>query len=198
LGCGDDSALWDTGDPATIEGSSTSAGLVASVLTALRAYKPELTPDQAEQLLVSTADNAGAGKVIDVAAAFRPAGLGGMVDAYQPPPPASPPTPTMITVGTMCPDGGVLSCQRPKLTAAKRRHAKLTLTVAALPSGAFLQARVKRRWHTSTSSSITLRPKRWKTIHLRFASIDGEHSHALIVRPRMLRKLAPTKHHGHR
>src|SRR3954453_23990215 len=132
LGCGDDSALWDTGEPAAIDGSSTSAGLVAGVLTALRAYKPELTPDQAEQLFVSNADTAGAGKVINVTAAFRGAGLGAMVDAYHPPPPQTPPTPAVITVGTICPDGGVLSCQKPQLAGGNRRHAKVTLTVAAL------------------------------------------------------------------
>src|SRR4051812_14114643 len=159
LGCGDDSALWDTGEPATIDGSSTSAGLVAGVLTALRAYKPELTPDQAEQLLVSNADNAGAGKVINVAAAFRAVGLGGMVDAYHPPLPQTAPTPAVITVGTICPDGGVLSCQKPQLAAAKRRRGKVTLTVESLPSGAFLQARVRRPWKTSTSPSITLQAK---------------------------------------
>jgi Subtilase family len=191
LGCGDDSALWDTGEPATIEGSSTSAGLVAGVVTALRAYKPELTPDQAEELLTTTADTAGAGKVINVAAAFRAAGLGAMVEAYQPPPPATPPTPAVITVGTVCPDGGVLSCQRPKLASATRKRGNVTLTVETLPTGAFLQARVTRRWHTSTSPSITLLAKHWKKIVLRFASIDGEHSHNLTVRPRDLRN----RHH---
>jgi hypothetical protein len=195
LGCGDDSALWDTGEPATIEGSSTSAGLVAGVLSALRAYKPELTPDQAEQLVVSSADNAGAGKVINVAAAFRATGLGGMVDAYHPPAPDTPPIPAVITVGTICPDGGVLSCQKPKLAAAKRKHGTVTLSVASLPAGAFLQARVTRRWHASTSPSITLKTKRWKRIALRFASIDGERSHTLTIRPRTLRKLTTRKHH---
>jgi hypothetical protein len=195
LGCGDDSALWDTGAPATIEGSSTSAGLVAGVITALRAYKPELTPDQAEQLLVSTADSTGAGQLINVAAAFRAAGLGALVDAYHPPTPAPPPTPGTITLGTVCPDGGVLSCQKPQLVAGKRTHGKVTLTVAVLPSGAFLQARLKRRWHTSPSPSITLKIRHWKEIRLRFASIDGEHSHTLTVRPRTLRKLSPEKHH---
>ena len=118
-----------------------------------------------------------------------------MVDAYHPPTPAPPPTPGTITLGTVCPDGGVLSCQKPKLAAAKRKHGKVSLTVASLPAGAFLQARVKRRWHTSTSPSITLTARHWKKIQLRFASIDGEHSHTLTVRPRTLRKLTPNKHH---
>ena len=167
------------------------------MLTALRAYKPELTPDQAEQLLLSAADTARAGKVINVAAAFRAAGLGAMVDGYHPPPPQTPPTPAVITVGTICPDGGVLSCQKPKLADGKRKPGKVILTVASLPPGAFLQARVKRRWHTSTSSSITLNAKHWKKIQLRFASIDGEHSHTLTVKPRTLRKLN-RKHHRRR
>jgi hypothetical protein len=195
LGCGDDSALWETGEPATIDGSSTSAGLVAGVLTALRAYRPDLSVDQAEQLLVSTADSAGAGKVTNVAAAFRAAGLGGMVDAYHPPAPETPPTPGVITVGTICPDGGVLSCQKPTLVAAKRKHGKITLTVASLPTGALLQARVKRRWKTSTQPSITLKARHWKKILVRFSGLDGEHSHSLTVRPRTLRRLTAKKHH---
>jgi Subtilase family len=198
LGCGDDSALWDTGEPATIDGSSTSAGLVAGVLTALRAYRPDLSVDQAEQLLVSTADTAGVGKVINVAAAFRAAGLGAMVDAYHPPAPETPPTPGVISVGTICPDGGVLSCQKPQLAAANRKHGKITLTVASLPAGALLQARVKRRWKTSTQPSITLKARHWKKILVRFTGLDGEHSHSLTVRPGTLRKLTAHKHYRRR
>ena len=84
------------------------------MLTALRAYKPELTPDQAEQLLTSTADTSGAGKVINVAAAFRAAGLGGHGRRLPAPAPAIPPSPAVINVGAVCPDGRVL-CQKPKL-----------------------------------------------------------------------------------
>jgi len=182
LGCADDTALWDTGDPATIDGSSTSAGLVAGVLTALRAYMPDLSSDGAQQLLLSTADTSGPSKVINVAAAFRAAGLGTMVDAYQPPTSGTPPRPAVIGVGTICPDGGVLSCQRPKLTAAVHKHGKVTLSVAALPSGSFLQAKVSRRWHTAASTSIRLKVGRWRKILLRFASIDGERSRTLVVR----------------
>jgi len=182
LGCGDDTALWDTGEPATIDGSSTSAGLIAGALTALRAYKPDLSPEQAQQLLLSTADTSGARSVINVAAAFRAAGLGTMVDAYEPPASATPPNPAVIGVGTICPDGGVLSCQRPKLTAAVLKHGKITLTVAALPSGSFLQAKVTRRWHTAAGASITLKAKRWRKILLRFGSIDGERSPTVVVR----------------
>jgi hypothetical protein len=195
LGCGDDSALWDTGAAATIDGSSTSAGLVAAVLSALRAYKPELTPDQAEQLLVRTADATRAGKVINVGAAFREAGLDAMADAYQPPPPRTPPTPVVISLGTACPDGRVL-CQRPELVRSQRSQRRVTLIVRSLPSGAFLQARVSRRWHNSTKTSVTLRVRRWKRIILRFAGIDGDHGPALTLTRRDLRGHARPHRHA--
>ena len=151
-------------------GSSTSAGLVAGVLTALRAYRPELTPDQAEQLLVSTADSAGAGKVINVAAAFRAAGLGR--HGRRLPPPAaghaaharqSSPS------GTVCPDGGVLSCQKPKLAAAKRKHGKVTLTVATLPArGVPAGPRQAPLADLDQPARSRSRPEHWKKIMLRF------------------------------
>jgi Subtilase family len=194
LGCGADSALWDTGAPATIDGTSTSAGLVAGVLTALRAYRPELTPDEAEQVFTSTADRLGAGKVINVAAAFRAAGLGPMVDAYRPPPPAVPPAPVVINVSTVCPDGRAL-CQKPQLGRATRRQGTLTLTVTAVPPGAFLQARVSNRWHSSTTASVTLRLRRWKRIFLRFAGIDGDRSPSLVIKPRDLAAKKRRNHH---
>jgi hypothetical protein len=185
--------LWDTGEPGTIDGSSTSAGLVAGVLTALRAYKPELTPDQAEQLLLSTADTTSVGKLINAAAAFRSVGLGAMVDAYQPEAKQSPPKPAVIAVGTVCPDGGVLSCQRPTLAAAKQKRGKIILRVTSLPPGALLQARVKRRWRTSTTPAISVKTRHWRRIVLRFAAIDGERSRSLTVRPRDLHRVRPQR-----
>jgi hypothetical protein len=196
LGCGDDSALLDTGAPATIDGTSTSAGLVAGVLTALRAYRPELTPDQAEQLLTSTANDTLQMNVVNVAAAFRAAGLEGMVDAYHPPLPTAAPTPAIINVGTACPDGRML-CQKPQLVRAKRLHSKITLTVAAVPPGAFLQARVSSRWHNSTTASVTLRVKHWRRIILRFGGLDGDHSPSLTITPRELRRHLHRKRHNH-
>jgi Subtilase family len=194
LGCGDDSAVWDTGAPATIDGTSTSAGLVAGVLTAVRSYQPYLTPDQAERLLTSTASGTRSAKVIDVAAAFRATGLEGMVDAYQPPPHVAPPTPAIINVGTVCPDGSML-CQKPQLVRAKRKQSRITLTVAALPPGAFLQARVSRRWHNSTTASVTLRVKHWRRIVLRFGGLDGARSPTLTITARTLRRYTHRKRH---
>jgi len=66
-------------------GSSFSAADDAAVLAALRAYRPDLGPEQAEQLMRSTA--AAAGGVLDVTALFRAAGLGGVIadgEAHEP------------------------------------------------------------------------------------------------------------------
>ena len=196
LGCGDDSALWDTGEPATIEGSGTSAGLVAGALTALRTYKPELTPDQAEQLLLSTAADAPAGKVIDVAAAFRAAGLGGMVDAL----PAAAHSSPSHTRGDHGRDH--LPRRRRALLLAPPTHGGQTqvrqahadprrASLGAIPASARDAALAHLDHYLDHPEGQAL-----EGIQLRFASTDREHSHTLTVPPRTVRKLAPTKHHG--
>jgi hypothetical protein len=81
-------------------GTSFSEADAAAVLAALRAYRPDLGPEEAEQLMRSTA--AAAGGVLDVTALFQAAGLGGVIangEAQEPtsgltqgPTPASSPT----------------------------------------------------------------------------------------------------------
>jgi hypothetical protein len=56
-------------------GTSYAAPLVSAVLDALRSYKPSLTPDQAEALLIDTADTTSAGAVLNAANAFAAAGV---------------------------------------------------------------------------------------------------------------------------
>ncbi|HEY1538931.1 MAG TPA: S8 family serine peptidase, partial [Solirubrobacteraceae bacterium] len=58
-------------------GTSQASVFAAAALVALRSYKPELTGTQAVQQLLSTTRNGH----LDVAAAFRAAGLGAIVDA---------------------------------------------------------------------------------------------------------------------
>ena len=58
-------------------GTSQATAITAAVLAALRAYRPDLSPEGAEQLLRGTA--AAAGAVLDVTALFRAAGLGGLI-----------------------------------------------------------------------------------------------------------------------
>jgi len=59
----------------TGEGTSYAAPVVSAVLAALRSGRPDLTPAQAEQLLLDNADIAAAGKVLNAAKVFEAAGL---------------------------------------------------------------------------------------------------------------------------
>jgi len=76
-GCPVETAFADTGAPASVQGTSSANDIVAAVLSALHAYRPDLSWDQAEQLLRDTSH----GGFIDVRAAFETAGLGDVVDA---------------------------------------------------------------------------------------------------------------------
>jgi hypothetical protein len=67
---------------ATAHGSSYAAPVVSAVLAALRSYRPELSPDQAEQLVMDRGRVTAAGTVLDASAAFEAAGLIDLVSAY--------------------------------------------------------------------------------------------------------------------
>jgi hypothetical protein len=56
-------------------GTSFAAPVVSAVLAALRTARPDMTPDQAEQLVLDNAGAAPAGKVLNAARAFQAAGL---------------------------------------------------------------------------------------------------------------------------
>lgn len=76
-GCPVETAYADTGAPASVQGTSSANDIVAAVLSALHGYRPDLSWDQAEQLLRDTSH----GGFVDVRAAFEAAGLGDVVDA---------------------------------------------------------------------------------------------------------------------
>lgn len=94
LGCGVDAIDPASGGPASFQGTTASAAVAAAAISALRSYRPDLSPDAADQLSVATATQTPAGPHLNVASAFRAAGLGAVVDASPPlgtPPPPSPP-----------------------------------------------------------------------------------------------------------
>ena len=75
-GCGLDSADPLTGTPrfGVEQGTSEATAIAAAALGALRAYRPDLTTDQAEGLLTAAASGR-----LDIAAAFRAAGLSSVI-----------------------------------------------------------------------------------------------------------------------
>lgn len=95
LGCGVDAIDPASGGPASFQGTTASAAVTAAAISALRSYRPDLSPDAADQLVIATATQMPAGPVLNVGSAFRAAGLGALVDASPPlgtsPPPARPP-----------------------------------------------------------------------------------------------------------
>lgn len=73
-GCNIDAANT-SGSSTTIQGTSYSAPVASAALAALRSYRPDLTADQAEQLLLDSAQQTSAGDVLDITAMFEAAGL---------------------------------------------------------------------------------------------------------------------------
>jgi hypothetical protein len=68
------------------EGTSYSAPIVSAVLAALRSYRSDLSPDQAERLLLDHGGITTASAQVDAAAAFRAAGLAQLVPVHAPAP----------------------------------------------------------------------------------------------------------------
>ncbi len=93
-GCGVDAVDFSTGAAAKFDGTTAAAAVTAAALAALRSWRPELTPDDAEHLVLTTAVAGAGGGRIDVAGAFRAAGLAAVVEGAPPvgaPPPQPPP-----------------------------------------------------------------------------------------------------------
>jgi hypothetical protein len=166
-GCGIDQI--DTGGEPFCCGNGTSqaTAFAAAALVALRSYQPDLSAAQAEQQLLSTAHN---GR-LDVAAAFRAAGLDQVVDAgtaaipRPEPPPAPPVAPTSPTRPVPRPSvrrvtwrRGVLEIVLRILPKAARLHAKLTF---ARRKPLYVGSpRTRLRIHTPLPRRVELRQSR--------------------------------------
>jgi len=123
------------------QGTSESSAVAAAALAALEAYRPDLSPQAAEEDLTG-ADNG----VLDIAQAFRNAGLGGVVtagEATEPkaqPPPASDPVIPPQPVGSSSSMMLVTRFGRPRAR-LKRVNARVALTLIARPREAQAQVR---------------------------------------------------------
>lgn len=190
LGC-DTHATGFDGSYGVFRGTSFAAPTVAAVLVALRSYKPELTADQAEQLLLSTARQTSAGPVLDAAAAFRAAGLGALVDAY---------------VAPVAPDGGSSSSggpeqvvtkvdvthvpdvvdskpDKPKVRKVSLKRGTLRVEVAKPPKGAVVVFRVGGRSYERKNGKLVLKKVRsWRPVTVFVEDEWGVRSASLKVR----------------
>jgi hypothetical protein len=122
-------------------GTSQASAFAAGVLVARRSYSPSTTPVRAVELMLSTTRNGH----LDVAAAFRAAGLGAVVDAGTAaiPTPPAPPGLTQLpspAVGTPAATGRRVP--RPSVKRATWRRGVLEITLKSIAKGAKLHAKV--------------------------------------------------------
>ena len=122
-------------------GTSQASSFAAGVLVALRSYSPSTTPARAVELLLSTTRNGH----LDVAAAFRAAGLGAVVDAgtaaIPTPPAAAAPDPSPAA-GTPAAAVTARRVPRPSVKRATWRRGVLEITLKSIAKGAKLHAKV--------------------------------------------------------
>ena len=180
-GCALDMSTFD-GQPAFGMGSSHATAFVSGILTALRAYRPDLTDDEAERLLV---EGAGTSGVVNAEATFRAAGLGGIVDAGNAarasataPPPSSPapnapnapnapsgPTGGTVPIGPEVAVADVPPSRPPLATeplatprvTVRYRSRRLVVRVTNRPSGADVVLRTYRGGRGTSGGRVVLR-----------------------------------------
>jgi hypothetical protein len=142
-GCDLDGADPTSGEPDYNywQGTSESSVIAASALTALESYRPTLSPQEAEEDLTG-AD----GGVLDIAQAFRNAGLGEIVTAGEAAEPATQPAKTSNPATppqSMTPSSPITLTtpfQQPRAQ-LKRIHGRLVLILSGRPSEAQAQVR---------------------------------------------------------
>jgi hypothetical protein len=197
-GCGTDLADPTTGAAWTDYSSGTSgASITASTALALiRSYRSDLTWHEAEALIAESARLTPAGRVLDVEAMFRRAGLGGLVDAAKERQPSVPPQMSSVApAGTNAApatttEPSVQSAprfprqvERPRIRSLQRRGRRLSITLQRIPAAAKLLVTTEERRGefryrargklTFVSRTVAFRlPARWRggRIALRFRS----------------------------
>ncbi|MEA2220522.1 MAG: Subtilase family, partial [Solirubrobacteraceae bacterium] len=115
-------------------GTSQASAFAAGALVALRSYKPELTATQAVQQLLSTTRNGH----LDVAVAFRAAGLDAIVDAGTAAIPKPPPLPLPAAPATT----PTRRVPRPRVKRVTWRAGILQITLKSFPKDARLSAKL--------------------------------------------------------
>jgi len=194
-------AFQDTGEPAFGSGASQTSAEVSAVEASIDSYNPELTPQQTEACLTSSARNG----ALDAAAAFDACGLERIVQAGEqaeraaqqapessPPPSHSEPPAQPCTGAIVCPPGvpatpsvspklGVFepSCSPPRLRATRVGRG-VRLRSSSVPKHCRLQARIrsivheKMRWtrpYTSRGAVLTVPASAGDEIEARFKGV---------------------------
>jgi subtilisin family serine protease len=151
-------------------GTSYSTPIVSAVLAALRAYSPTpLSPAAAEKLLAEHAQTAPAGKVLDVATAFRAAGLGAVAATPRPAAPTAPavvpgPVPTIQYIeapgATRTDSLAEIGVQKPRVRSSSYRRGVLSVVVSGVPDFGRALFTVDGRSYARASGKLRLKLRR--------------------------------------
>jgi hypothetical protein len=129
------------------QGTSESSAIAASSLDALESYRPDLSPAAAEEMLAS-ADNG----VLNVAGAFRNAGLGAIISAGEAAEPGAAPATSQEKSPESVPPSNAMTLTRPfarPVARFKRIRGRLVLVLTGRPSEAHAEVRyLGRRRHS--------------------------------------------------
>jgi hypothetical protein len=181
LGCGMNVATAPAGAPGMGQSTSLASGYVSGAVVALRSYRPDLSAGDTRALLNATSSIGMAGRILNIAAAFRAAGLGSLVDAYRPPsPPSASPPPT--TVPQVC-DARRRVCSRPLVVRTRLRGNRILIRLKVVPKSHRVVVRVDGHLRLRTRSRvISLRVRRFRNISIRFARPGLRASLPVVVR----------------
>jgi len=162
-GCPAEAAAPDTGQPVLVSGTSTSDAEIVAADLALRDFRPDLTWDAVEQLLETTAHNGN----LDVAAAFRAAGLADVVEEGEAAAASAQATAPVAAVGQPAPGaGGTTSHVAPRRRLPawpvprvrwRRDGARLRVVLRAMPRGARAEILVQRAVRRGTVRTVARR-----------------------------------------
>lgn len=170
------------GDVFAWDGTSFAAPLVSALLTSLRAYRPDLSRQQVEDIVRQSghlgADGVSVG--VDAEAAFRAAGLGAMVDAAKAQAPGAGPAvdaPPSMDGATV-----VVRSAAPKVRWVRKVNGVVVIRLAPLGTGVRLKLSGSGRYRRVNATTIRATPAAgvWRLM-LRAVAPDGTTSIAKVV-----------------
>jgi hypothetical protein len=168
-GCRLDGSEPASGAPLTTQqGTSFAAVIVAAALAALRTWRPDLSAEAAQRVLIDNALTASSGRALDVTAAFVAAGMGSLVPAV--PTPTSTPTPTVPPPPT---PATKTRLPKPHLRVGLRKRGSrhyLVVRATNRPRGMRLTVRVYRKGRRGKLQRIALRSDATGVIRVRVRS----------------------------
>jgi subtilisin family serine protease len=165
LGCEAVTLAGVSGQTITVNGTSFSTPIVAAVLDALRSYRTDLSPQDAEALLTRTAQRTPQTPVVDAEAAFRAAGLVSLIDDYEPPldPTRTKPVGgSLVMVDTRVVEPLRLSRPRPpRVLRRSIRGGRQTIKLQRPEAGCTAIFAVRKRRYRRASGTLVLRTRAW-------------------------------------